>query len=40
MFGDGADGARAELRLVTPKPVFVPMTLHVGPPERPEAGDR
>jgi len=35
MFGDGADGARAELRLVTPKPVFVPMTLRAGPPERP-----
>jgi hypothetical protein len=35
MFGDGADGARAELRLVTPKPAFVPITLRVGPPERP-----
>jgi hypothetical protein len=33
MFGDGADGARAELRLVTPKPVFVPVPLLVGPPE-------
>jgi hypothetical protein len=35
MFGDGAAGARAELRLVTPKPAFVPVTLRVGPPERP-----
>jgi len=31
MFGDGADGARAELRLVTPKPVFVLVPLRVGP---------
>ncbi len=31
MFADGADGARAELRLVTPKPVFVPVPLRVGP---------
>jgi hypothetical protein len=36
MFGDGADGARAELRLVTPKPVFVPVPLRVGPPDRPD----
>ena len=34
MFGDGADGARAELRLVTPKPVFVAVPLRVGPPDR------
>ncbi len=40
MFGDGADGARAELRLVTPKPVFVPMTLRVGPPEAERKGGR
>jgi len=33
MFGDGADGARAELRLVTPKPVFTEVPLRVGPPE-------
>jgi len=33
MFGDGADGARAELRLVTPKPVFAEIPLRVGPPE-------
>jgi hypothetical protein len=32
MFGDGADGARAELRLVTPKPVFAEVPLRVGPP--------
>ncbi len=38
MFGDGADGARAELHLVTPKPVFVPLKLRVGPPETPEDG--
>jgi hypothetical protein len=31
MFGDGADGARAELRLVTPKPVFAEVPLRVGP---------
>jgi hypothetical protein len=31
MFGDGADGARAELRLVTPRPMFAPVTLRVGP---------
>jgi len=31
MFGDGADGARAEPRLVTPKPVLVPVPLRVGP---------
>jgi len=37
MFGDGADGARAELRLVTPKPVFVAVPLCVGPPGRPNA---
>lgn len=36
MFGDGADGARAELRLVTPKQVFVPVPLRVGPPDRPD----
>jgi hypothetical protein len=36
MFGDGVDGARAELRLVTPKPVFVPVPLRVGPPDRPD----
>jgi hypothetical protein len=34
MFGDGADGARAELRLVTPKPVFAEVPLRVGPPDR------
>jgi hypothetical protein len=33
MFGDGADGARAELRLVTPKPVFAEVPLRVGPAE-------
>jgi hypothetical protein len=33
MFGDGADGARAELRLVTPKPAFVAVPLRVGPPD-------
>ena len=38
MFGDGADGARAELRLVTPKPVFVPVPLRVGPPETAKEG--
>jgi len=38
MFGDGADGARAELRLVTPKPMFVPVTLRVGPSEVAEDG--
>jgi hypothetical protein len=38
MFGDGSDGARAELRLVTPKPVFVPMTLRVGPAAPEEDG--
>jgi hypothetical protein len=31
MFGEGADGARAELRLVTLKPTFVPVPLRVGP---------
>jgi hypothetical protein len=31
MFGEGAEGARAELRLVTPKPVFVEIPLRVGP---------
>jgi len=31
MFGDGADGARAELRLVTPKPAFAEVPLRVGP---------
>jgi len=31
MFGDGADGAQAELRLVTPKPVFAEVPLRVGP---------
>ncbi|HOW84587.1 MAG TPA: hypothetical protein P5119_04445 [Candidatus Aminicenantes bacterium] len=30
MFGEGAEGARAELRLVTPKPAFVPLTLRAG----------
>jgi hypothetical protein len=34
MFGDGADGARAELRLVTPKPLFAEVPLRVGPPDR------
>jgi len=38
MFGDGADGARAELRLVTPKPVFIPVPLRVGPPETAKEG--
>jgi hypothetical protein len=40
MFGDGAEGARAELRLVTPKPVFVAVPLRVGPavPVPPEPG--
>jgi hypothetical protein len=33
MFGDGADGARAELRLVTPKPVFAEVRLRVEPPD-------
>jgi len=36
IFGDGAEGAGAELRLVTPKPVFVPVPLRVGPPDRPD----
>jgi hypothetical protein len=30
MFGDGADGAGAALRLVTPKPVFAEILLRVG----------
>ena len=38
MFGDGADGARAELRLVTPKPVFVPVPLRVGPAKERRGG--
>jgi uncharacterized protein len=32
MFGDGADGAGAALRLVTPKPVFAEALLRVGAP--------
>jgi hypothetical protein len=31
MFGDGADGADAVLRLVTPKPIFAEKMLRVGP---------
>jgi hypothetical protein len=31
MFCAGAEGARAELRLVTPKRVFAEIPLHVGP---------
>lgn len=38
MFGDGADGARAELRLVTPKPAFAEVPLRVGPPEAEREG--
>jgi len=36
MFGDGADGAQAVLRLVTPKPVFSEAMLRVGPSDRPD----
>jgi hypothetical protein len=32
MFGDGADGAQAVLRLVTPRPVFAELPLRVGAP--------
>lgn len=38
MFGEGADGARAELRLVTPKPVFAEVPLRVGPAEAAKDG--
>jgi hypothetical protein len=37
MFGDGAEGAWAELRFVTPKPAFVEVPLRVGTPDRPNA---
>ncbi len=32
MYGDGADGAEAVLRLVTPKPLFSEVMLRIGPP--------
>jgi len=35
MYGDGADGAEAVLRLVTPKPMFSEVMLRVGPADRP-----
>jgi len=38
LFGDGADGARAELRLVTPKPVFAEVPLRVGPAKERRGG--
>ena len=36
MFGDGAAGARAEFRLVTPKPMFSEVMLRAGPADRPD----
>jgi len=36
MSGDGADGAEAVLRLVTPKPMFSEVMLRVGPADRPD----
>jgi hypothetical protein len=40
MFCAGAEGARAELRLVTPKRVFVEVPLHVGPSSAKRDGGR
>ena len=38
MFSDGADGARAEVRLLTPKPVVAEGPLRVGPAKERRGG--